>query len=444
MKNAPEELVYLYLHGEASESDLERLREHIERDPGLMSFILERAALDYDLRWGATRRSAATGETRGMGEPSSSPSGVRSRGRRFRRTLAASVAASIVFSVGLFGVLLATRGSAPTALIRSAQGAVSIVRGARVHAAIAGEALAAHDVVTIPEGASLVLSYEDGTTLTFSGGSQGVFQPSATSEARSDKALHLLRGSLSADVAKQPAGHPLRLLTPQATATVLGTRLVLRVSDGISELSVRSGAVSFSKVDGSGAALVHSGQFAQAVPERDVSVTPAVSVAFEAESGDLSAPMEVRRDPAASGGAYVTCSASAPRSVIDSEKNGFRRSRLDTGMLRLTFEVPAAGDYSVWMRAFAADGNHDSVYVSIDGVAERVADFYGRRYGVWRWTPVVERTPEQPAGELKVEVRRFHLTPGPHVLSLGGRESDYGIDRLIVTNSPDLVPELEE
>ncbi len=87
--------------------------------------------------------------------------------------------------------------------------------------------------------------------------------------------------------------------------------------------------------------------------------TAAISVNFntagellqEAEAGTLAGSFTVVADAAASGGQAVEA-VSGPA---------------DTNYVEFTFDVPTAGDYLLRGRIKAIDGNHDSMFVSIDG-----------------------------------------------------------------------------
>lgn len=82
------------------------------------------------------------------------------------------------------------------------------------------------------------------------------------------KRYELLRGTLEAEVAKQPAGKPMILNTPHGKAEVVGTQFRLRVvrsesaSPSLTRLSVLEGAVKLSR--GADTVTVKAGYFAEA------------------------------------------------------------------------------------------------------------------------------------------------------------------------------------
>jgi hypothetical protein len=78
------------------------------------------------------------------------------------------------------------------------------------------------------------------------------------------KRIALERGSVQADVAPQPQGKPLVFTTPQASAEVLGTRLVLSSRDDASCLAVTHGKVMLSGKQERKRVLVSTGEYAVA------------------------------------------------------------------------------------------------------------------------------------------------------------------------------------
>ncbi|MFP6895569.1 MAG: FecR family protein [Roseibacillus sp.] len=71
------------------------------------------------------------------------------------------------------------------------------------------------------------------------------------SEGKEGKLIHLRRGDLSVDVSPQPAGKPLRLVTPTAEAEVLGTQFNVTAGSASTRLTVNRGLVRVTRlVDG--------------------------------------------------------------------------------------------------------------------------------------------------------------------------------------------------
>ena len=91
------------------------------------------------------------------------------------------------------------------------------------------------------------IEFFDGSTIWVSGSALLTL-----SDGEQGKFIHLRRGDLSADVATQPAGKPLRLMTPSAEAEVLGTQFNITAGPDSTRVSVNEGLVSVERLaDGS-------------------------------------------------------------------------------------------------------------------------------------------------------------------------------------------------
>lgn len=110
-----------------------------------------------------------------------------------------------------------------------------------------------------------VLRWVDGTRITLEPSSRLELVDHSPWEP--DKRLRLERGQVDANVARQPAGYPLRIATVHAEAVVIGTRFTLAQTDELTRLEVRSGLVRYAD-EGSGRAVeVAAGAFAESGPE---------------------------------------------------------------------------------------------------------------------------------------------------------------------------------
>ncbi|MEM9703725.1 MAG: FecR family protein, partial [Planctomycetota bacterium] len=107
------------------------------------------------------------------------------------------------------------------------------------------------------------LRYADGTVITVAGPARLL----ARSSAQGGKELTVRYGLLSADVAPQPAGRPLRIVTPTATLEVLGTTLDVAAGADGTRLDVNSGTVAITRIADGRRAEVAAGQFATAVAD---------------------------------------------------------------------------------------------------------------------------------------------------------------------------------
>ncbi len=92
-------------------------------------------------------------------------------------------------------------------------------------------------IATVGAGSLALVRLPDGTRIDLEGDTQVVF---------TDR-IDLLKGSVTADVAKQAAGKTLTFATPHAEARILGTRLRLSIEGESSRLEVREGRVRFTR-----------------------------------------------------------------------------------------------------------------------------------------------------------------------------------------------------
>jgi ferric-dicitrate binding protein FerR (iron transport regulator) len=219
-----DDLIRKYLAGEATEEERKRLRAELEADPAAAGALFDAAELERDL--GELLRAA--------------------RPRRRRWIVAAAAAGLLAASAYAFF-------SGGTDLPR-----VELVEGAVSPPLAAGERLEAGQDVDTNRG-RLVLRYDDGTRVELGAGS-------VLRELGSRKSMLLTRGSLSAEVAKQPDGRPMVIRTPQGEATIVGTRFRLAVKTGATRLDVEEGKVRLTRLVDRASVDVVSGHFAVAAP----------------------------------------------------------------------------------------------------------------------------------------------------------------------------------
>ena len=109
----------------------------------------------------------------------------------------------------------------------------------------AGDWLPQGTLKTDGELASLELRFADSTTIALAGESDMSFSE------KGGKLVEVRQGAFSADVAKQPAGSPMRVRTPTADLEVVGTSFVLNTSHDVTSLGVTEGLVRMRRlVDG--------------------------------------------------------------------------------------------------------------------------------------------------------------------------------------------------
>jgi hypothetical protein len=140
-----------------------------------------------------------------------------------------------------------------------------------------------------------------------------------------------------------------------------------------------------------------------------------VYLSIEAESGSLVSPMTASSDATASRGSYIS-------SAVD-----------DTGAATFTVNIPAAGSYVVWSRFLSIDAGEDSFFVSVDGGAEISFStvINGAYSSAWQWGFV--------NADL-INPSLFNLSAGQHSIQFRCRESNTGLDQLLITNDRSYVP----
>src|SRR5262249_1321299 len=96
---------------------------------------------------------------------------------------------------------------------------------------------------------------------------------------------------------------------------------------------------------------------------------PTVTLFYEAEAGNIAAPMEIVADPPALNGQFIYAPAGR------------------AGTATYTLNIPQAGDYVIWCRVIAPDPSTDSFYASVDGGAQDIFDAVLNTWSpVWQWS----------------------------------------------------------
>lgn len=133
-------------------------------------------------------------------------------------------------------------------------------------------------------------------------------------------------------------------------------------------------------------------------------IEPVISstVIFEAESGTVSSPMEVRADSAAQGGEYV----------VQPDSSG-------QGSVTYTLSVPSAGIYTLRSRVIASAGDRNSIFYAFDGGGQTSLS-YPDDITDWTW----------------VDGPQVSLSAGSHSFTVWNRERDTRLDsfELVTTN----------
>ena len=138
----------------------------------------------------------------------------------------------------------------------------------------------------------------------------------------------------------------------------------------------------------------------------------------EAEDSDLTAPMAVGEDEAASAGQYVYC-------PVKGEAG-------ETARASFSVELPVEDEYYLWARVMGVAWPHNSFYVSFDGGQEMHYEI-PPLLGEWAWRWDLVHLADHPP-------RTYLLGPGTHTLSFRAREHNARLDKIVLTNDPDYRP----
>ena len=126
------------------------------------------------------------------------------------------------------------------------------------------------DIIRAGVASSATVKFADGTTLHLEPGTEISFQPAGVAPRAGGKQFKLLRGALSADVAKQPPGLPLLIETPHTLVTVVGTEFDLSVATNQTALEVTRGIVNMAGNSDSNVVSVAAGEYAVASPATSI------------------------------------------------------------------------------------------------------------------------------------------------------------------------------
>jgi hypothetical protein len=175
---------------------------------------------------------------------------------KHRRTLAAAAALAIFASIG-FGFL--SHASSRHAVIakvseRSEEGFV--VRGGEKIALRKDMEIRAEDLVYVEERGTVEITYADGTNMRFDPLSYAQLKQEGAA-----KRVLLYSGGIQMDVAPQPKGRPLTVITEHLQAVVRGTRFDMSTSGVLSHINVREGKVAARPARQSGETMVSAGEF---------------------------------------------------------------------------------------------------------------------------------------------------------------------------------------
>ncbi|MBI3858194.1 MAG: FecR domain-containing protein, partial [Planctomycetes bacterium] len=157
-----------------------------------------------------------------------------------------------------------TRVDAPPALARleSVQGEV-IVAEDRTPAASGLELRDGASLETVGPHSTALLRFADGTRVELSG--EAKLHEKLAGKRAAGKGLSLVRGSVAAEVSKQPAGQAFLFVTPHAEIQVIGTRLSIQ-SGGETRIDVQEGQVRVTSLKSGQPVTLSAGQAAEIGP----------------------------------------------------------------------------------------------------------------------------------------------------------------------------------
>lgn len=152
------------------------------------------------------------------------------------------------------------------AILEEVTGSVVVTRNGATLAVTGKSDLRMADAIHVGADGRATIAYGDGTRVLLAANALALVR-----EVGRAKQIELNSGTLTAKVAKQPAGAPMLFVTPQAKATVLGTEFQLKAEDGATRLEVSVGLVRLTRAEDTVQyADVAAGEFAVAAPAQEL------------------------------------------------------------------------------------------------------------------------------------------------------------------------------
>ena len=145
----------------------------------------------------------------------------------------------------------------------------------------------------------------------------------------------------------------------------------------------------------------------------------ATTLVFEGESYTwLKASMRKVSDSAAAKGAYMEIPLQRPHAVEEGKP-------FDDGSVTFKINVPQAGRYQLWARAWWYDGCGNSFFVMVDDLsAAKAKSLNDSTYQKWHW----------------VRGHKYNLSAGYHLIRFQNREDGARLDQFLLTTSSRFVP----
>jgi hypothetical protein len=212
-----------------------------------------------------------------------------------------ALAATVLIAAVIIVPRFLPKGPQAVAKVTAVTGDVQLAGGQPVDVEVGIAVMTGQQIVT-PAGASLSLEYADKTIVQVAGDSTVAIDLDDTTGG---KQISLDRGAITAMVSKQDPDAPLRITTPHAIATVVGTTFRLMVTAEKTLLDVAEGTVVLDRLDDGESITVDANETGLATGERlqlrEVSwPEDHQSVAFLYSPFDflnMSAPAKVSRSP---------------------------------------------------------------------------------------------------------------------------------------------------
>lgn len=176
--------------------------------------------------------------------------------RKNQLALAAAATVAIFATMGFFLLPYVAFRHAVVAKVSEQSEEGFVVRGGEKIALRKGMEIRAEDLVYVKERGTAEITFTDGTDMRF--------DPLSYAQLKQDgvaKRVLLYSGCIHMDVAPQPAGRPLVVITEHLQAVVRGTQFDLNTSGVLSHLNVREGKVAVSAARQSGETMVSAGEF---------------------------------------------------------------------------------------------------------------------------------------------------------------------------------------
>jgi ferric-dicitrate binding protein FerR (iron transport regulator) len=155
------------------------------------------------------------------------------------------------------------------AVLDGSPAGLTVIRGGTVFPATARLALRDGDRLAATAAASAAIAYPDGSRLALPGACELALR---TEDGA--KRIDLAAGTVVGRVTPQGAGRPMRLVTPHAQASVLGTEFTLTVSAQATRLEVAHGRVGLLRLADRATVEVATGEFAVAATGTELAAKP--------------------------------------------------------------------------------------------------------------------------------------------------------------------------